>query len=266
MTTNILGSKAGAPSDHTRVDDNEMQTQLTDRSKKIIRAMDTDGDGVISYEEAAKYGKTQEKNIEKWKCYFIGLFTLLLIIFGVIFGLFILGFELTKQTDVDNDNTIHNTNSLTTSDGNNLISTVRGTATISNISQYWDFDSSSSNINSDEMIVRFIRGYFDDEYIYATISYFIIEYSPIELMTFYDNSGMLKFELYRYINDTNDGNQFVLYQTLNNGTIVKKISNVKIGDNDDSRRRLQVCDCTDLAGTASSCTTDQLAQCFTFGF
>ena len=42
-------------------------------------------------------------------------------------------------------------------------------------------------------------------------------------MILYDNSGNLKFELYKNTNDTSDGNTFILYQTLLNGEIVKKI-------------------------------------------
>ena len=45
-------------------------------------------------------------------------YTIIFII--IIFSLFVLGFELTKTTDVNSSNTVHNTNALTTSDGNNF--------------------------------------------------------------------------------------------------------------------------------------------------
>ena len=95
MATNTL--QRDANSQNFSSDGDQVQTQLTDTSKKIIDGIDTDGDGVISYSEAANYAKKQEKDVRQWKCYFIGLLILLFIIFGAIFGLFILGFELTKN-------------------------------------------------------------------------------------------------------------------------------------------------------------------------
>ena len=265
-TANSLGS------DNVEQD---FEKTLSTRSKKIVQAMDTDGDGVISYQEAAKYGKMQENDIKKWKCLFVILFFLLLLIFGVIFGLFILGFELTKQIDVNNNNTVHNTNGLTISNGENLITTVTGTQKIDDILQYWD-----DKIDTSTLIVRYIQGTFytlsdndndtiiKKEYIHATISYFTILYSPIEKMYLYDNSGHLKFELYKNINDTINGYQFILYQTLSNGTkivkvgVLNSIANNVYADNDESTtqgRRLQACDCTTTdAGIQGTC----LQVCF----
>ena len=67
-----------------------------------------------------------------------------------------------------------------------LLSTVTGSSKMTNVSQYWDYDNYD---NFDELVIRYTSGYFDSDYIYATISYFIISYSPIQLISFYDNSG-----------------------------------------------------------------------------
>ena len=56
-TTNMARINSADNSDH------ELEKYLSVRSKTIIKAMEYWWWGVISYEEAAKYGKTQEKDI-----------------------------------------------------------------------------------------------------------------------------------------------------------------------------------------------------------
>ena len=237
---------------------NDLETKLTSRSRNIIKAMDTDGDGVISYEEAARYGKVQQKGIKKWKCYFVLAIGFLFVIFGAVFGLFLLGFQLTKETSVDENSTIHSTNALTTTDGN-LITTVRGTSIVDNIYKFWDDD-----ISVDQLNIQYIYGDFDNVFVHSLISYFIIEYEPSKKITFYDNSGDLSFELYKFANETEDGITFKMYQTLSNGSqIVRIASKLDSSSYSNTRRRLQndVCDDACIIQFPESCSDPDCQTC-----
>ena len=54
--------------------------------------MDTDNDGIVTYHDAARYGKEKKKQSKQWKCLFVASIIILLITYGVVFGLFLFFF------------------------------------------------------------------------------------------------------------------------------------------------------------------------------
>ena len=157
------------------------------------------------------------------KCLFVISIIFLLITYGVVFGLFLLGFKLTQTIDVDNKN---NGNALVSTNDGGYISTLQGEVSV-NISSIWD----NNNTNIGLINIDKIYGVFGGKFFNIKISYFMVNFNP-NFIELYDNSGKMKLE---YFPDNN--NEYILYQTLDNGTIIKYNTSETISS---ERRRLQL--------------------------
>ena len=185
------------------------QDQLSFRSKKILSKMDTDNDGIVTYNDAARYGKEKKKQLKQWKCLFLASVIILFITYGVVFGLFLLGFELTKTIDIDNNN---GQNSLVSADNGEKISTLQDLISY-DLSSIWDRDN-NTNISYVNIDIDTISGLFGNRYYNIDIAYSYLDLDT-GIITFHDFTGKIKIEyIYNFTNFT-DG-KLRLYHDLPN--------------------------------------------------
>ena len=204
--------------------------------------MDVDNDGIVTYSDAANYGKKAQAKTRQWKWFFVASIVLLLITYAIIFGLFILGFELTKTIDVTKDN---NSNYALISNDGNYVSTLTGT-------HYVDFRSFwYGNINGSVNFGRLdtFELIFDDKYINFDVSSYEVNWNP-DYMTVYDSSGKMKIDY--FYNWTYS--YYIFEKIFNNGTI--KQYYVKDTHMDYRDRRRLASDVDDTYQSLDTCNND----------
>ena len=144
-----------------------------------------------------------------------------IVLLGIIFGILLLAFNITKELDTDKPQTdlSNSPHKLTTTNGNHYVSTVTGWENV-DIESFWD-----DNTPAEEKIVRWVRGYYDNIFYFTAISY--LRFNNENTQVFMrDNSGDLTFTMFK-----NSSIIPFMNEKLENGTWIKRYKNSQINNN-----------------------------------